>query len=111
MPTYQFRCPDGTIIERIFKISEVPESIPSPDGSGPAHRIISGGAGLIFKGSGFYITDYGKDGKKDQREATKSGEKSEAKSASDSKPAESSGSPKAESSPSTAPAAGPSKSE
>jgi len=26
-------------------------------------RIISGGAGLIFKGSGFYITDYGKDGK------------------------------------------------
>lgn len=35
-------------------------------------RIISGGAGLIFKGSGFYITDYGKDGKKDQRAAQKS---------------------------------------
>jgi hypothetical protein len=26
-------------------------------------RRISGGAGLVFKGSGFYITDYGKDGK------------------------------------------------
>jgi hypothetical protein len=26
-------------------------------------RKISGGAGLVFKGSGFYITDYGKDGK------------------------------------------------
>lgn len=69
MPTYEFRCPDGTIIERVFKISEVPESIPSPSGDGVAVRVISGGAGLIFKGSGFYITDYGKDGKKDQRSA------------------------------------------
>ena len=67
MPTYEFRCPDGSLIEARFKISEVPESIPAPDGSGMAVRIISGGASLLFKGSGFYITDYGKDGKKDQR--------------------------------------------
>jgi predicted nucleic acid-binding Zn ribbon protein len=67
MPTYEFRCPDGTIVERMFKMSEVPESIPSPNGDGVAVRIISGGAGLVFKGDGFYITDYGKDGKKDQR--------------------------------------------
>ena len=67
MPTYEFRCPDGSIIEARFKISEVPESIPAPDGTGMAVRIISGGASLLFKGSGFYITDYGKDGKKDQR--------------------------------------------
>lgn len=32
-------------------------------------RKVSGGAGLVFKGSGFYITDYGKDGKKDQKPA------------------------------------------
>ena len=70
MPTYEFRCPDGTIVERVFKISEVPEAIPSPNGDGMAVRVISGGAGLIFKGSGFYITDYGKDGKKDQRSST-----------------------------------------
>jgi predicted nucleic acid-binding Zn ribbon protein len=69
MPTYEFRCPDGSIIERVFKMSEVPESIPTPDGSGVAVRMISGGADLLFKGSGFYITDYGKDGKKDQRES------------------------------------------
>ena len=69
MPTYEFRCPDGTIIERMFRISEVPEQIPVPNGSGMATRIISGGASLLFKGSGFYITDYGKDGKKDQRAA------------------------------------------
>ena len=70
MPTYEFRCPDGTIIERIYKISEAPSEIPSPNGDGMAVRIISGGAGLLFKGSGFYITDYGKDGKKDQRAAS-----------------------------------------
>ncbi|HEX4934735.1 MAG TPA: hypothetical protein VFV33_16210 [Gemmatimonadaceae bacterium] len=78
MPTYEFRCPDGTIIERIFKISEVPDEIPAPDGSGMAVRVISGGAGLIFKGSGFYITDYGKDGKKDQRAASTSSSSSSA---------------------------------
>lgn len=89
MPTYQFRCPDGSIIERVFKISEVPETIPSPDGQGDAVRMISGGAGLIFKGSGFYITDYGKDGKKDQREAAKKPESSAAStSATESKKSE-----------------------
>ena len=72
MPTYEFRCPDGTVIERIFKMSEVPDEIPLPDGSGVATRMISGGAGLLFKGTGFYITDYGKDGKKDQRTAAAS---------------------------------------
>ncbi len=88
MPTYQFRCPDGSIVERIFKISEVPQTIPVPDGEGVAVRMISGGAGLIFKGSGFYITDYGKDGKKDQREAaTKAESKSEGSSAGESKSA------------------------
>ena len=70
MPTYEFRCPDGTIVERVFKISEVPETIPSPHGDGDAVRVISGGAGPFFKGSGFYIIDYGKDGKKDQRSSS-----------------------------------------
>lgn len=78
MPTYEFRCPDGTIIERSFKISEVPSEIPAPDGSGMAVRVISGGAGLFFKGSGFYITDYGKDGKKDLRAKQSSSAKADA---------------------------------
>lgn len=34
-----------------------------------AERQMSAGAGLVFHGSGFYITDYGKDGKKDQKAA------------------------------------------
>jgi putative FmdB family regulatory protein len=81
MPTYEFRCPDGTIIERVFKISEVPAEIPCPNGEGMATRMISGGAALVFKGSGFYITDYGKDGKKDQRAS--SSDKSESGSSAD----------------------------
>ena len=80
MPTYEFRAPDGSIIERIFKISEVPDSVTLDDGS-VATRIISGGAGLLFKGSGFYITDYGKDGKKDQRASSSSDSKSDSKPA------------------------------
>ena len=36
-----------------------------------ATRKISGGAGLVFKGSGFYITDYGKDGKGPRKDADK----------------------------------------
>jgi len=97
MPTYEFRCPDGTIIERIFKISEVPETIPVPNGEGVATRIISGGAALLFKGSGFYITDYGKDGKKDQRGSTGGESQSSGESKSESKP---SGEGKSESKPS-----------
>lgn len=103
MPTYEFRSPDGSIIEARFKISEVPDTIPLPDGTGVATRIISGGASLLFKGSGFYITDYGKDGKKDQRTAgTSSG--AEGGSTSDSKPAaksETKSDSKSESKPST----------
>ena len=71
MPTYEFRLPDGTIIEKIFKISEVPSEIPNPSGEGSAVRIISGGAGLLFKGSGFYLTDYGRNAHRTQGEANK----------------------------------------
>lgn len=110
MPTYEFRAPDGTIIERSFRMSEVPASIPLSDGSGEAVRIISGGSGLIFKGSGFYITDYGKDGKKDQRPASTSGSgegsstPSDSGSKSESKGGESSGGSSSEK---AAPAAAP----
>ncbi len=95
MPTYEFRCPDGTIIERVFKMSEVPESIPTPDGSGVAVRMISGGADLLFKGSGFYITDYGKDGKKDQRESANKSAAGEGSSAAAAAPATSAKAPAA----------------
>jgi predicted nucleic acid-binding Zn ribbon protein len=71
MPTYEFRLADGTIIERIFKISEVPDEIPNPNGEGTAVRIISGGAALLFKGTGFYLTDYGRNAHRTQGDAPK----------------------------------------
>src|SRR5262249_14950586 len=48
-------------------ISSAEAELPCPTCGRPAERQVSGGAGLLFKGSGFYITDYGKDGKKDQK--------------------------------------------
>lgn len=62
MPTYEYRCPDGHTFDLFQKMSDAPEA-DCPVCGLPAVRKISGGAGLVFKGSGFYITDYGKDGK------------------------------------------------
>ncbi len=71
MPTYEYRCPDGHDFEHfVQRISVASGQLPCPSCGAIAERKISAGGGLVFKGSGFYITDYGKDGKKDQRDAT-----------------------------------------
>lgn len=41
-------------------MSEAASSLPCPTCGKTAERQLSGGAGLVFKGSGFYLTDYGK---------------------------------------------------
>ena len=68
MPTYEYECPDGHAFEKFQKINDKPRA-KCPVCGKPGTRKISGGAGLVFRGSGFYITDYGKDGKKAEREA------------------------------------------
>ncbi|HTS90031.1 MAG TPA: zinc ribbon domain-containing protein [Gemmatimonadales bacterium] len=70
MPTYEYRCPAGHEFERIQKMTDKPRA-KCPTCGRPATRKISGGAGLVFKGSGFYITDYGKDGKGPRKEPAK----------------------------------------
>jgi len=45
-------------------------------------RLIGGGAGLIFKGTGFYITDYKKSSSKPEGGGDKSGAKSDTKTSS-----------------------------
>jgi putative FmdB family regulatory protein len=61
MPTYEYRCPDGHDFERFFrKISDAPGEVACPVCGKVAERRMSAGAGLLFKGSGFYLTDYGK---------------------------------------------------
>ena len=87
MPTYEYECPEGHAFEKFQKITDKPRT-KCPVCGKAATRKISGGAGLVFRGSGFYITDYGKDGKKDQRESAKA---ATAKSAGESSGAKSSG--------------------
>ena len=55
-------------------------------GKGKVQRLLGSGAGLIFKGSGFYITDYRSENYK-QAAKKDSGGGSETKSSSESKPA------------------------
>jgi putative FmdB family regulatory protein len=62
MPTYEYECPDGHRFEKFQKMADKPRA-KCPTCGKTATRKISGGAALVFKGSGFYITDYGKDGK------------------------------------------------
>jgi putative FmdB family regulatory protein len=62
MPTYEYLCPAGHEFEKFQKMSDPPRA-KCPECGRMGVRQISGGAGLMFKGSGFYITDYGKDGK------------------------------------------------
>jgi putative FmdB family regulatory protein len=61
MPTYEYRCPEGHEFEKFFRtISGAPTAVNCPTCGKVAERQLSGGAGLLFKGSGFYLTDYGK---------------------------------------------------
>ena len=58
MPTYEYECKKcGKRFERFQQISAKPLS-KCPDCKGKVRRLISGGGGIIFKGSGFYETDY-----------------------------------------------------
>ena len=57
MPTYRYRRPDGSTFEVLQKFSDAPLT-EDPTTGVPVERVISGGAGLQFKGTGFYQTDY-----------------------------------------------------
>ena len=58
MPTYEYKCSKcGHKFEKLQRFSEAPVK-KCPKCGGKTERLIGGGAGLIFKGSGFYETDY-----------------------------------------------------
>jgi putative FmdB family regulatory protein len=81
MPTYEYECPKcGYAFELVQSMRDEPlKKCPKCKKTG-VKRLVGGGAGLIFKGSGFYITDYrNKD----------SAAKEKRKAGGDSKPAES----------------------
>ena len=64
MPTYEYRCPKGHEFEKFYPRITSHPSAACPKCGKRARRLISGGAGLVFKGSGFYITDYKRGGEK-----------------------------------------------
>jgi putative FmdB family regulatory protein len=86
MPTYEYECPKcGHAFELFQSMRDEPlKKCPACRKTG-VKRLVGGGAGLIFKGSGFYITDY-------KNKPAGGAGKTETKSA-DAKPAKSAESP------------------
>ncbi|MBI4513932.1 MAG: zinc ribbon domain-containing protein [Gemmatimonadetes bacterium] len=71
MPTYEYRCPHcGHEFELFQKITGPPRAR-CPKCRRTARRVISGGAGLLFKGAGFYATDYRTPGYKEAEKKEK----------------------------------------
>ncbi len=94
MPTYSYQCMDcGNVTDVYHGMSATPKVVCEACG-GATRRLLGSGAGLIFKGSGFYETDYkrsngnGKQGAKESASADgaskSSGEGAKAESASSS---------------------------
>jgi putative FmdB family regulatory protein len=91
MPTYHYICKNCTHeFEEFQRISDNQLEVCPSCGEKSLKRIIGSGAGLIFKGSGFYLTDYKKS---NSSPATSNSLKVENKSKTDIKP-ETSSSPK-----------------
>jgi len=64
MPTYEYQCRKcGHRFERFQRMTDAPVR-QCEKCRGRVERLISGGSGIIFKGSGFYITDYARKGPK-----------------------------------------------
>jgi putative FmdB family regulatory protein len=60
MPTYEYKCKECKRSFEVFQsIKDEPLSV-CPECGGFVRRVLSGGAGVIFKGQGFYVTDKGK---------------------------------------------------
>jgi putative FmdB family regulatory protein len=103
MPTYEYQCPEGHVFEKFQKMSDKARAN-CPTCGKPATRKISGGAGLVFKGSGFYITDYGKDGKGPRKPEGEAAPAAQSKPAAESKAETAKADAKPASKPESAPA-------
>ena len=73
MPTYEYRCMNcGYEFEELQKITDPPLA-ECPECHGEVQRLISGGGGILFKGTGFHVTDYRSPDYKKQAEKDKPG--------------------------------------
>ncbi len=63
MPTYDYQCDAcGAKMEIFHSIKDPPRTTCPTCGAEALRRLLGTGGGLLFKGSGFYITDYRSDG-------------------------------------------------
>jgi|WetSurMetagenome_2_1015567.scaffolds.fasta_scaffold454795_2 putative FmdB family regulatory protein len=61
MPTYEYLCKNcGHTLEELQSMTEPPLTTCPKCSQETLARVMGGGGGLIFKGSGFYLTDYKK---------------------------------------------------
>ena len=61
MPTYDYKCADcGRIFEKFHGMNETPQVACPECSSANTARQVSLGAGIVFKGAGFYVNDYKK---------------------------------------------------
>jgi putative FmdB family regulatory protein len=57
MPTYEYQCTRCAHVFEEFKPISAPPRARCPKCRGKVERLISGGLGMLFKGSGFYVND------------------------------------------------------
>jgi putative FmdB family regulatory protein len=57
MPTYEYSREDGTVFDYFQGINDAALDV-CPTTGQKVKRIISGGSGVIYKGDGWYVTDY-----------------------------------------------------
>ncbi|HEY6110488.1 MAG TPA: FmdB family zinc ribbon protein [Gemmatimonadales bacterium] len=69
MPTYEYKCPKGHLFEKFYPTITSKRTATCPTCGKKAERQLSGGGGLVFKGTGFYITDYKRAGEKKEGES------------------------------------------
>ncbi|HEO71593.1 MAG TPA: zinc ribbon domain-containing protein [Candidatus Hydrogenedentes bacterium] len=83
MPTYTYECAEcGHAVDVFHSISAQPKLVCEACGSDRMVRMLGTGSGIIFKGSGFYETDYKKNGGSKSKSAA-SESKSQSKEKSD----------------------------
>lgn len=71
MPTYDYKCLECEEQFEKFQGITAPPLEECPECGGKVKRLIGAGSGLIFKGSGFYITDYRSEGYKESAKKDK----------------------------------------
>jgi putative FmdB family regulatory protein len=91
MPTYEYECKScGYTFDAFQSMSDEPLKS-CPECGKDIRRLINGGSGIIFKGSGFYVTDRGKGGGKDTEKKPAEKTSAEKTSAGSGSPAAASG--------------------